>query len=146
MKYLLPFKHLLAHDPIRKLSRRTKILLIVLTIGVVTFTVYQLYYLVKHQTVYTSLENPTSVSLQDVDKNEVLKEINELYTLEDNQNAVIGKITNIERLASRHEFFKKAQNGDYLLVMPQFTLIYSRENKQVVDIARENLLDLKEAK
>lgn len=127
-----------------KLGIKTQISITLLVVILFSAVIYQLMYFVKYQTVYSSLESSSSVDLKDFEQNEVLKEINELYTLEPGQEAVIGKITNIERLSSKHSFFKKAQNGDYLLIMPNFTLIYNRENKQVVDIARENLLDLKE--
>lgn len=147
MEYL---KHHLVQNRIikrfAKLGVKTQISITLLVVIVLSVVIYQLMYFVKYQTVYSSLESSKSIDLKDFEQNEVLKEINELYTLEPGQEAVIGKITNVERLSSQHAFFKKAQNGDYLLVMPNFTLIYNRENKQVVDIARENLLDLKELK
>ena len=147
MNYLRNFQHALTQNHVMKrLSLKGKLFFGSLMLVVLSFLLYQGYYFFKHQTVYSSLESSSSVNLKDFEQNEVLKEINELYTLEPNQQAVVGKITDVERLSSQHQFFKKAQNGNYLLVMPQFTLIYSRENKQVVDIARENLLDLKEAK
>ena len=121
-----------------------KSIMAILLISLFIFLGYEGYYYFKHQNVTSSLENPATVNLQEFDKNEVLKEINQLYSLGENQQAVVGKITNIDRLSSQHEFFKKAKNGDYLLVMPEFTLIYDRESKTVVDIARENLLDLEE--
>ena len=128
-----------------KLSKNIIAVLAILITAVLIFVIYQAYYLFKHQTVLTSLENPSTINLQDYQKNEILKEINELYSFnENNSQAVVGKITDIDRLSSQHQFFKKAKNGDYLLVMPEFTLIYDKNNKQVVDIARENLLDLKE--
>lgn len=128
-------------------SRKVIILIICLLFLSLLIIFYQGYLYYKKQTILSSLENPATVNLSDYQQNEVLREINELYSFEENTNkAVIGKITNIERLTSRHSFFAKAKNGDYLLIMPDFTLIYDPTTKTVVDIARENLLNLKENK
>lgn len=98
----------------------------------------------SHRTTLSALESPVELNLADYQKNTVLQAMNDVYSFEGNSDqAVIGKIKDVDRLSSRYPFLKKARNGEYLLIMPDFVLLYDLENRQIMDVARVNMLDLK---
>ena len=130
----------------RKLSLKNQqiasVLILLLLVGIISALLYP--YLSKHYTL-SSLDQPMELNLSEYQKNTILVELNNLYSFDGNTDqAVIGKIKNVDRLSSRYPFLKKARNGEYLLIMPDFVLVYDYENKMIMDVARENMLDLKE--
>ena len=130
----------------RKLSARNQqiasVLMLLLVSGILITILYPYF---SYRYTLSSLEQPLELNLAEYQKSAILVELNELYSFEGNTDqAVIGKIKNVDRLSSRYPFLNKARNGQYLLIMPDFVLVYDYENKMIMDVARGNMLDLKE--
>jgi hypothetical protein len=129
-----------------KLSlRNQQIAAVIFLLFISSALIIILYPYFTHRYTLSSLEQPLELNLAEYQKSAILMELNELYSFEGNtDHAVIGKIKNVDRLSSRYPFLKKARNGEYLLIMPDFVVVYDAENKQIMDVARVNMLDLKE--
>lgn len=100
-----------------------------------------LYRSLYNKSIQGALENTQTIKAEDTPANKDLEEVNKLITLPYDSSEVVyfGKIKDIDSLKGKQEFFKKAKNGDLLIVYPDQTIIYDPLNKTVVDIAKVRL-------
>ena len=124
----------------RPTKRRLKILALILTGLLVLFLLYQLFRLISNYPVLSALDQRQDFNPKTVSQNKTLAVVNQMIELPDDQNGTVGVIKDLKALQSRRDFFKKARNGDILIIYPDMTIIYDRENHTVVDIAKTKLL------
>lgn len=74
--------------------------------------------------------------------NTILKQVNKIVQLPPGQDALVGQIQDVKKLAHYQDYFQKARNGDYLIVYANETIIYDPVNHYIVNIAMANLLTL----
>ncbi len=124
----------------RPTKRRLKILALILTGLLVLFLLYQLFRLISNYPVLSALDQRQDFNPKTVSQNKTLAVVNQMIELPDDQNGTVGVIKDLKALESRRDYFKKARNGDILIIYPDMTIIYDRENHTVVDIAKTKLL------
>src|SRR5258708_6911214 len=124
----------------RPTKRRLKILALILTGLLVLFLLYQLFRLISNYPVLSALDQRQDFNPKTVSQNKTLAVVNQMIELPDDQNGTVGVIKDLKALQSRRDFFKKARNGDILIIYPDMTIIYDRENHTVVDISKTSLL------
>ncbi len=124
--------------------RNQQISALIVLIFIVCGIAYFMYPYISHRYILSALEAPADLNLSEYQKNSVLVAINDVYGFEgNNDQAVIGKITNETRIKSRFPNLRNVRNGEYLLIMPDMVVVYDFENRQIMDISRTNMLDLK---
>ena len=96
----------------------------------------------RHADIQSALNSPAMVpSSQDM-HNSTLKKLTQFIQLPPDQDAIVGEIKNVKKLAGYEKYFTKARDGDELIVYPNETIIYDPASNYIVDIAMVNLLDL----
>ncbi len=95
---------------------------------------------VNNLQVTSALDKYHSFTPKEIDSDKNLAELNIVLTLPIDQNGSVGIIKDVKSLSDKKSFFKKARNGDLLVIYPDMTVIYDPVNKTVVDIAKTNLL------
>lgn len=126
----------------KKAKIRQSFLLLVFAGGVLLAAGMVLYRSFYNNSIRSALEKTQTIKAEEIPGNKELEEVNKLITLPfDTSEAVyFGTIKNIGSLKSKKDFFKKAKNGDLLIVYPDQTIIYDPVNKFVVDIAKVRLM------
>jgi hypothetical protein len=141
--------HLLRHFLKKiKLAQRGKfwILLYILLIIVAGFGIIKLFTFISNQQILNSLtplntpNTPITLSAADALKDPQIQEANTQFELPADQPVTAGIIKDINTLKGKADFFKKAKNGDILLIYPDMVVIYDPENKVIRDINKTDLL------
>src|SRR5260221_3253375 len=119
----------------RPTKRRLKILALILAGLLALFLFYQLFRFIVNFPILNALDNAHDFSPQQISKYPDLVTTNNVIELPTDQNGIVGKIKDIKTLAQKKDFFKKAKNGNVLIIYPNMTIIYELENHTVVDIS-----------
>lgn len=74
----------------------------------------------------------------------IIGKVSTIYMVPGNEEPTVALIQDKEKLGNQ-EFFKKAQNGDYLLIYEKekIALVYREENNKLVNVGPVNLDDAK---
>ncbi len=124
----------------RPTERRLKILALILAGLLALFLLYQLFRFIINFPVLSALDQPQDFSPKQISRNKDLATVNSVIELPTDQNGTMAIIKDVKALSQKKDYFKKARNGDILIIYPDLTIIYDRENHTVVDIAKTNLL------
>ena len=65
----------------------------------------------------------------------VIDSVSKLIQLPKGVDPTVAKIVNVEALQARNAFYKKAKNGDYLLVTTDRAIIYDPVKNILIDVA-----------
>src|SRR5258708_23112067 len=118
-------------------GKKGRIILGAVVAGIIfLFLIYQVYRFLANLPIYNALDKPQQFTPKQVEKNVDLSTINNVIELPTDKNGLVVIIKDVDSLAKQKSFFKKARNGDVLIIYPELTIIYDRANHTVVDISK----------
>lgn len=65
----------------------------------------------------------------------VVRSVGKLFLLPEGIDPTVAAIVNVDALRSRNPFYKKAENGDYLVVTPERAILYDPDKNIILDVA-----------
>lgn len=95
---------------------------------------------IRNDRVNFSLAEEKTLPYQQALKDSRIADLNSLFELPKDEPVKFGVIKDQKTLAKVEPFFKKAQNGQLLLIYKDLTIIYDPASKTIVDMARVELL------
>ena len=83
---------------------------------------------------YNNLKKDPNISAQNT-KQRIVDNVSKLYDVPQ-EEPTLAKVTEAEKIKKQQEFFKNAQNGDYILVWPnaKLGLLYRESTNKVINV------------
>lgn len=132
----LPGKHT-AHEDARKHTSPKRhsrfglwLSLILVSVYAVVATTTAIVFIVKHN----KLLNDPALKAQST-KEDIIGKISKLYDVP-NEEPTLARVNDQEKLRKEQDFFKNAQNGDYVIVYPNAKLgiLYRESSNKIINI------------